>query len=84
LEVRQLEQEVTEIWSDATRVSQDTELEHVTKLSRELVDMKGKVARLDQDLANIARELRTQIEGQILPTTDYFRRQVVATAAFQA
>ena len=43
--------------------------------------MRGKIARLDQDLANVARELRRQLDGQLLPTADQLRRHgALATA----
>jgi DNA primase len=81
LEIRQLEREISGIWSDPARIGQDHELEHITALSRELVDMRGKAERLDQELANLARDLRSQLEGAVLPTQDYFRREPVARQA---
>jgi DNA primase len=81
LEVRELEREIKEITSDAKRIEDDKELEHVTLLSQELLDMRGKAAKRDQELANLAHELRKRLKGQILPTADYFRRQGVVVSA---
>lgn len=78
LEVRQLEREIVSAYSDVEKMSRDEELDHVTQLSRELVQMRGKVARLDQELANTARELRGQLEGQALPTAAYVQRQNIS------
>lgn len=78
LEVRQLEREIVSTYSDMEKMRCDEELEHVTQLSRELVQMKGKAARLDQELANTARELRGQLEGQALPTAEYVQRQNIS------
>jgi DNA primase len=80
LEVRELEREIKEVTSDAKRIEDDKELERVTMLSRELVDMRGKVAHRDLELASFAHELRKQLQGQVLPTADYFRRQGVVVA----
>jgi len=75
LEARQLEREIVSIYSDKEKVSRDEELEYVTELSRELVQMRGNIARLDQELANTARELRGQLEGDALPSAEYVQRQ---------
>ncbi len=81
LEARQLQREIDDLCSDPAYVSRDDGLDHVTRLSRELVEMRGKIARLDQDLANTARELRRQLDGQLLPTADQLRRHgALATA----
>lgn len=77
LEVRQLEREIAEIASDAVRINDDKELEHVTLLARELMDMRGKAAQRDQELASLAHELRKQL----LPTADNLRRQGVVVSA---
>ena len=81
LEARQVQREIDDLCADPTRMGRDDGLDHVTRLSRELVEMRGKIARLDQDLANVARELRRQLDGQLLPTADQLRRHgALATA----
>jgi DNA primase len=80
LELRQIRRECDELGSDAARMSNDDELERVTALSKESVDMQGKVAQLDQDLANLAQELRGKGDRQLLPTSDHIRRHSVSAA----
>ncbi len=82
LELRQIRRECSQLHLDPVRMSNDDELGRATALSQESVNMQGKIAQLDLDLANIAQELRGSGKSglQLMPSSESAQRHGISTA----